>query len=130
MTSVAQGAEIRVSVEAGEDLSGKQYYFVTWSGSTVVCCTAATDVPAGVLQEEVVEGRMAEIVVLGPTKLVADGTIAAGDLIGTSADGQADPKVPGTDTTEYVAGCAFEAATNAGDIFHAMVNCVTPFRAA
>jgi len=131
MTSVAQGAELRISVEAGADLTGLQGYFLQWSGSTVVVCSAVTDEPAGVLQDDdVVAGRMAEMVVLGPTLVSADAAIVAGAFIGPSADGQAETKVPGTDVTEYVAGRAFEAAAAAGNLIHAVVNCVTPHRAA
>lgn len=127
--SVAQGAELRISVEAGADLTGKQYHFLKWDSGKVIICAAATDDPAGVLQEAVVAGRMAEMVVIGPTLVSADAAIVAGALIGTSADGQADTKVPGTDITEYVAGRAFEAAAAAGNLIHAVVNCVSPHRA-
>jgi hypothetical protein len=89
-----------------------------------------TDLPAGVLQNKPANGIPAEVVVIGPTKVAADGAITAGALIGTSADGQADPKVPGTDTNDYVAGKALEAASNAGEIIEAVVNCATPHRAA
>jgi hypothetical protein len=131
MTAVPQGAEIRVSVEAGEDLTGKQFYFVEIDTGKLALCDAATDQPFGVLQDnDVVSGRMGECVVLGPSKVVADGAITKGNLIGTSADGQADVKVPGTDVTEYVAGIALEDATNAGEVLSALINCVSPFRAA
>ncbi|NIV35256.1 MAG: hypothetical protein GWN58_39115, partial [Anaerolineae bacterium] len=87
MTAVPQGAEIRVSVEAGSDLSGKQYYFVKIATGKLELCAAATDQPFGVLQDnDVVAGRMGECVVLGPSKVVADGAITQGNLIGTSAD--------------------------------------------
>jgi hypothetical protein len=129
MTAVAQGAII-TSVQAGEDLSDKQFYFVKFSGSTVVACSAATDVPAGVLQNTPESGQQAEIVVIGPTKIEADAALSVGYLIGPSADGQADRKIPGTDTTEYVAGTVFEVAGAAGDIVRAWVNCAAPHRAA
>ena len=54
----------------------------------------------------------------------------AGTLIGTSADGQADAKVPGTDTTEYIVGRTIEVSTNAGDLIACVVNCASPSRAA
>jgi hypothetical protein len=40
---------------------------------------------------------------------VADGTLAAGNIIGTSADSQADAITRGTDTTVTVMGHAIEA---------------------
>ena len=130
MSSVPQGAELRLSVVANADLSGKQFHFVKWDSDGLILCAAATDDPAGVLQEDdVVSGRMAEIVAFGPTYIVADAAIVAGALIGTSADGQADTKIPGTDVTEFVAGKAWEAAAGAGNIIVAVVNCISPARA-
>lgn len=130
MTAVAQGAPTVVSRPAGESLVLKQFCFVKQSGNTFVACAAATDLPAGVLQNKPASGIPAEVVVIGPTKVVSDAAITAGALIGPSADGQADPKIPGTDTTEYIAGKALEAASDAGEIIEAVVNCATPSRAA
>ena len=126
MTAVAQGAPTVVSRPAGESLVLKQFCFVKQSGDTFVACSAATDLPTGVLQNKPANGIPAEVVVIGPTKVVADIAITAGALIGTSADGQADPKIAG-DTSDYVAGKALEAATGAGQIIEAIVNCATPY---
>ncbi|MBN1261080.1 MAG: DUF2190 family protein [Anaerolineae bacterium] len=132
MTAVPHGAEIRLGVESGEDLTGEQFKFVKKNSSgKLVKIAAATDKPFGVLQDnDVVSGRIGEVVILGPTYLSANGQISEDDLVGPSADGQADPKVPGTDTTEYVAGRALEAATAASQQIIAVVNCITPHRAA
>ncbi len=130
MTVEAQGAYIVKSWPAGADLSGAQFKFVKLSSGTVILCDAVTDIPAGVLQNKPVSGRAAEVCLLGPTKVEADGAITEGDLIGTSADGQADTKVAGTDTTNYICGRALEAATGVGQIIEAVVNCVSPARAA
>lgn len=130
MTVIAQGAEIRVSFPAGAGLTAAKYKFVKFDTGTLVLCDGATDVPAGVLQDNVAEGLQAEIVALGPTKISADAALAQGDIIGTSADGQADKKIPGTDTTEYIVGRTMEAAAAAGNIIQAFVNCVSPCRAA
>jgi len=130
MAVEAQGAYILRSWPAGEDLSAKQFRFVKLSSGTVVACAAATDIPVGVLQNKPTTGRAAEVCVLGPTKVEADGAITAGGLIGTSADGQADEKTAGTDTTEFICGRALEAAAATGDIIEAVVNCVSPARAA
>lgn len=130
MTTVPQGAELRISWPAGEDLSLKANYFVELSAGTVVVCNAATDMPIGVLAEGVASGLQAEVVVHGACKVVVDGVVAQGDLIGTSADGQADKKIPGTDTTEYACGRALETSTAAGQIIAAIIDCITPQRAA
>lgn len=130
MTTVPQGAEIRWSLPAGAGLTAAANKFVKISAGTFILCDGATDVPAGVLQENIAAGLQAEIVVFGPSKVEADGAIVQGALIGTSADGQADTKLPGTDTTEYVCGRALEAAAIAGDVIAAIINCVSPVRAA
>lgn len=124
--------------EAGEDLSAAQYKFVKFDGTVgdtgcprVIVCTGATDRPAGVLQDDpAAVGRAARVCVLGETKVQADASIAVGNLIGTSADGQADVKVPGTDTTEYIVGHVTIAAGAAGRIASAWVNCINPARGA
>ena len=113
------------------DLSAKQYYFVKIaSDGTVDVCSGATDKPYGVLQNKPGSGQEAEIVIIGITKVSADAALTIGNLIGTSADGQADAKTPGTDTTEYVVGVVRVAAGAAGRLATAVVNCASPARAA
>lgn len=108
-----EAAQIKVGqFTASADLSAKQYHFVKMSGNdTVTVCAAITDVPVGVLQNNPASGGVAEVALLGVTKVVADGTLAAGNLIGTSADGQADAIAAGTDTTVYLMGVAVSAAS-------------------
>ena len=130
MTVVAQGAEIVTSWPAGAGLTEKAGYFVKLSAGTVVLCAAATDIPIGVLQADAAEGINVDVVAFGPSKVIADGVIAEGAQIGTSADGQAGAKVAGTDTTHYVCGVAVEAAAAAGNVIEAFINCVSPHRAA
>lgn len=117
--------------EAGEDLSAKQYHYVKIAtGNKVVACTAVTDRPIGVLQNNPAAGQEAAVMVIGITKVVSDAALAVGALIGTSADAQADAKVPGTDTTEYVTGQVLTATGAAGGIATALINCAAPARAA
>ena len=120
--------------KAGADLSAasNQFKFVKLDGSgDVVLCTAATDVPYGVLQNTPRLGEAADVVIIGITKLVAGGALATpGTLIGTDASGRADAKTPGTDTTEYVAGVTVGTSGAAGEIIRAVVNCAAPSRAA
>lgn len=115
---------------AGEDLSSKQYYFVKQSGQTVIACTGATDIPIGVLQNAPTSGQAAEVMSIGISKVNSDAALSVGALIGTSADGQADAKTPGTDTTEYVVGRVIGASGAAGGYATAMINCASPARAA
>ena len=116
---------------ASADLSAKQYYFVKISGNnTVTVCAAATDKPIGVLQNAPTSGKEAEVMAVGVTKVSSDAALTAGNLIGTSGDGQADAKTPGTDTTEYICGQVIAGSGAAGGIATAAINCVNIARAA
>lgn len=109
------------TLTAGADLSSKQYHFVKLaSGSTVDVCSAVTDVPIGVLQNNPASGESAEVLFIGVSKVVADATLAAGDVIGTSADAQAQPLTVGTETTVYTCGQAIEPAS-AGETTTALI---------
>jgi len=118
-----EAAQIKVgNFTASADLSAKQYHFVKMSGNnTVTVCAAITDVPIGVLQNTPTSGQAAEVCLFGITKVVADGTLAAGNVLGTSADGQADAIAAGTDTTVYTMGIALNAAS-AGETVEAFIN--------
>lgn len=122
---------LKITLEAAADLSAKQFYFVkvNTSGKADVC-SAATDRPIGVLQNKPTSGNTAEIVVAGVTKVSSNGALTAADLIGTSSDGQADGKTPGTDTTEYVVGQMLTTTGGANVIGTAVINCASPNRAA
>lgn len=116
---------------ASADLSGKQFYFVKMSGAnTVTVCAAATDIPVGVLQNKPTAGQAAEVMSIGVSKVSSDAALSRGNLIGPSADGQADAKTPGTDTTEYIVGQVIGASGAAGGLATAMINCASPARAA
>jgi len=115
---------------AGADLSAKQFFFVKKSAGTYVLCDNATDMPEGVLQNTPELGEPCEVVTFGPSKVSSDEALTASWLIGTSADGQADRKIPGTDTTNYVCGRVLSATGAAGQVAAAFINCVTPHRAA
>jgi hypothetical protein len=122
---------VKVTREAGADLSALQYTFVKQnSSSQVVAVAAATDIPIGVLQNAPLSGEEAEILVVGGTKLKAGATITQGThfLIGTTSTGTATPLAAGTDTTKYVVASPLSSAAS-GDIMSALVNCVAPSRA-
>lgn len=122
---------VKITLVAGADLSAKQYMLVKLNSSgNAVICAAATDVPIGVLQNAPTSGQEAEVLVAGGTKIKAGGAFAEGDLIGTDANGKADKKIAGTDTTEYVIGQAVTEASGADIIVTAVINCATPHRAA
>lgn len=122
---------LKITLESAADLSAKQYHFVKVNADgKAAICAATTDVPIGVLQNDPTAGQTAEIVVIGVTKISSDAALNEGDLIGTSADAQADAKVVGTDTTQYVVGQMMTATGAAGVIGTALVNCANPHRAA
>jgi len=117
------------TLTAAADLSSKQYHFVVLaSASTVNVATAITNAPIGILQNAPESGESAIVAVSGVSKVVADGTLAAGNFIGTSADAQADAISPGTDTTVYMMGQCLGAAS-AGETTEMILN-VTNGRAA
>ena len=122
---------LKLSLEAGADLSALQYYFVKLNSSgKAVAVAAVTDIPIGVLQNKPTSGNQAEIVVIGVSKVSADAAVTAGAQLGAAADGQAVSYVAGTDTTKCLVGQAITSAGAAGVIFTAIVNCVSQNRGA
>lgn len=121
---------LKITLEAGADLSAAQYKFVKISSGKAVLCAAATDIPVGVLQNSPTSGQEASITVAGGTKIVSSANIAAGVVIGTSSTGKADAKVAGTDTTEYAVGQVILGAGADGEYLTAVINCASPNRAA
>jgi len=110
------------TLTAAADLSGKQHYFVKLASATTVnVCTATTDRAIGILQNDPESGEQAVVRIFGISKVVADGTIAFNNVIGTSADSQADAIVPGTDTSVVTLGVAIQAAS-AGETFTMFLN--------
>jgi len=122
---------VKITLPAAADLSAKQYYFVKVNTSgQAALCSGATDRPIGVLQNTPTAGQAAEVLVVGGTKVVASASIDEGSLIGTNADGKADAKSPGSDTTEYGVGQVILAAGADGEVLTAVINCASPARAA
>lgn len=119
-----------ITLEAASDLSTSQYKFVKLDSSgKAAAIAAATDIPVGVLQNKPTSGQAADVMVSGVTKLQGDADLVRGNLIGTSADGQADAKTPGTDTTEYVVGQVLEDNSAAAGLISALISCAAPHRA-
>lgn len=119
------------SFVAGGDLSSKQYHFVKLNTSgQVVIVAANTDKPFGILQNAPASGGVAEVMLAGISKVVADADLAIGDQIGASSDGQAATYAPGTDTTKYIVGEVLTANTAAGGIVSVAFNCMGAGRGA
>lgn len=122
------------SYTAAADLSALQYTFVKFNSTGgVIAVAAATDIPAGVLQNAPTSGQIAEVLIIGGTKLKASAAITPPVLIGTTSVGRAVALAAGTDTTKYILGQTDGeqgvAAAN-GDVIAVIVNCATPSRAA
>lgn len=95
----------QLSFVAGEDLRTKRFYFVKLhTDGTVLCCTADTDNPMGILQNTPNTGEMATVMVDGVSKVVGGVNLALGDLVGTTSAGKAAAYAHGTDTTKYIVG--------------------------
>ena len=123
---------VLITLEANADLSSKQYYFVELDANGKVgACNAATDRPIGVLQNAPdASGKAASVLVVGVSRVNSDAALDEGNLIGPSADGQADKKIPGTDTSEYLCGQMLTATGAAGEVGTAVINCASPARGA
>ena len=100
---------------AGEDMntSSEQYLIAKSSGvnNTYVKCTAKTDVPAGIIQNNPKSGEALQLRRLGISKVIAGGTLVAGDLYGPDANGKAVAKAEsatGADFGDFVLGQVIE----------------------
>lgn len=117
------------SLLANADLSAKQFYCVkvTTVNNKVVLCTTAGEVFDGVLQNKPASGEAADIMTVGITKVSCDEALTAGDLWGTSADGQAqkiEASATGADIRSYFGGRVIEGAA-AGELATVSIGMVT-----
>lgn len=104
-----QGVTTIETFEAGQDLSAKQYCFVTMASDMQIDPTGAGLAADGVLQNApAAAGRAAAVAVVGRVKVLAGGTIAAGGNIASSATGTAVAATTGN----IVLGKALEAAVS------------------
>ena len=124
----------KATYRAHADLRLCQFHYVKFTAATndeVELCSAATDIPCGILQNAPNTGEPAEVMHIGISKVRvgAGGAIAAGNLVGTDAAGHCDPKIAGVDVTEYIVGqCIEGAAANA--IGTVTINGLNPCRGA
>lgn len=121
---------VKVSRVAGEDLSAAQYKFVELDNGdgTVKVVNAATDRPFGVLQNAPTSGQIAEITVVGGTKVECGGTASVGQPLFANSSGLAVTLAFGTTgSAAYVVGTFVEDAAN-GEISSAVINCANAGR--
>jgi hypothetical protein len=103
-----------ITLEAGADLSAKQYYFVTQAADDgQVDPTGDGALANGVLQNKPdAAGKAATIATRGVSKVVAAAAITRGDTVSSDASGKANTVASG----DYPLGKALEAATADGDV--------------
>ena len=102
-----------ISVEAGQDLSANQYYFVAMASDGQVDPAGDGALALGVLQDDpAAAGRAASVAIGGQTKVVAGGAITAGDQVASDANGKAVTAATG----DNVLGIATQTANADGDI--------------
>jgi hypothetical protein len=121
---------VKASFVAGEDLSAKQYHFVKIDNGDgdVVAVSAATDRPIGVLQNTPTAGQIAEVTIVGGTKVEAGGSASAGQGVFASASATAVTLVFGTTASAaYSVGTFIEPAA-AGAITTAVIDCANAAR--
>jgi hypothetical protein len=95
--AVADGA-LDVLFPAGADLSSSAFLFVKLNGSSqVVLASTAGEAALGVLQNAPTNGAIARVRVQGISKVIANATLADGDLVATTVTtGRAKAAVAGT----------------------------------
>ena len=120
-------------IVAGTDLTDFQYHVmkIDSADSGILPCAATTDIPVGVLQYGVQAGEAAEICYAGITKIklettedstnsIAAQTVRPGNILTTSANGQALKTVAGASVTSYSVAVALESGTD-GDVVPALM---------
>jgi hypothetical protein len=96
-------------------------------------CTAVTDIPIGVLQNTPERGKLAEVMLLGISKVRVGATdiSTAGFLLGVDATSRAAAIVAGTATTTFVVGRVLaDSGDNDGSLLTAAINCLSLARGA
>lgn len=122
------------SFTCASDMSAasQQYIFVKLGSTGVHPCTAATDVPVGVLQNSPERGQLAEVCMIGVSKLRAGATdLSLAELVGVDTASRAVALSVGTTATSaYILGRVInvDAADNDGGLVTAAINCLAPAR--
>ena len=106
---------------AGADLSAKQFFIIkisTTNDKQVVLAAAGTDPIIGVLENKPASGKAAAIQIGGTAKVIAGGTVTAGDLITSDSAGKGITTVTDKNT---ILGRALESAV-VNDIFEVLLS--------
>lgn len=101
-----------ISLEAGSDLSAKQYFFVSVAADGQVDATGDGAMADGVLQNDPsAAGAAATVGIGGVTKVECGGTVTRGGTVSSDADGAAVDSATG----DIILGTALETGA-AGEI--------------
>lgn len=101
---------------AAADLSAKQFCLVKIDAAGKVALAGLGDACLGVLQNAPASGEACDVMTEGTSKVVASGALAAGDLVGSDANGKAVVAGAG----EFAAGVLASAAGGA-DVYATLV---------
>jgi hypothetical protein len=102
-----------VTYEAGQDLSAKQYYFVSQATDGQIDPTGDGAFACGILQNNPnAAGKAASVGIAGVSRVVAGAAFEEGVLLGADSAGKA---VTAT-SAEYILAVSKEASGAAGDI--------------
>lgn len=105
-------AGLFVTLQAGQDLSSSQYYFVAVAADGQIDPAGDGVYADGILQNDPdAAGKAANVQIAGISKVVAGGAISVGDAVASNASGKAATAATG----EVILGTALEAATADGD---------------
>lgn len=109
------------SFEASSDLSTKQFYIVkmTAGGNNRVELAGDGVLPIGVLYDDPsAVGRDCAVAVGGTAKVVSDGTVAAGEVVSSTAAGKATQAASG----DWILGVCTRGGAADGDIIEVEIN--------
>lgn len=107
-----ENGKVCISLEAGQDLSAKQFFFVSVASDGQIDPTGNGASAVGVLQNDPnAAGKAASVAIGGVTKVSVGATVTAGAALASDAAGEAVPAATG----DVILGTAL-AAGDDGDI--------------
>ncbi len=107
----------KITVPAAADLSAKQYFFGAIDSSGEFAVAGAGAQVDGVIQNEPdAQGKATTVGISGVSKVLAGGTVAAGELVASDSAGEAVAAATG----DNIAGVAMASAVD-GDIMSVLL---------
>lgn len=109
---------VTITAEAGQDLSAKQYYFVSVAADGQVDPTGDGARVDGVLYHPAsAAGQPVAMAIAGKARVKAGGNISVGDLVASDTNG----KVVTAAQNDEIAGLAMTASTGDGQIIDVLL---------